>query len=234
MPILLSITAILPAQRGVWELQTAHHDFRITVDTTIEYNKYTERDECEYSIPRVEIRAKGSNKVIQTIYPPDSEGIDCIHDSSLAVMFKDANFDGYSDLLVRNWPLMYLNTWSFYIYDPDKQRFIRDEVLSETFDPELDPKTKTFHSFSHVGVTTFYHEVNQLINDKWVRIAYEEEDNTMHSMDTSLAISWTSMVLINGKMRDMGEKGSGICHNDTCGLTDYALLLRRQLSGLKK
>lgn len=234
LTLLLCGISFLPAQRGIWHRLTPHHEFEITVDTTREYNEYTKEIQVSYSIPKVTVKDKGSEKVIQTIYPPDSEEIDYIHDSSLAVIIVDANFDGYMDIAIRDWPMMYLSTFSYYLYSPEKGKFILNEPLSTAYSPEIDPETKTFHHFWHIGVTTFSHQVYLLIDGKWELIAFEEEDNMMMQMDTTAEISLYCEIKVGNKMVTMPETGSRICHNMPCDLTRYALLMRRHLIGIKK
>lgn len=234
LPLLLCTNSFLTAQRGTWLRHTPHHEFEITVDTTREYNEYTEDIQISYSIPKVKVKEKATDKVIQTIYPPDSKEIDYIHDSSLAVIIIDANFDGYMDIAIRDWPMMYLSTFSYYLYSPEKGKFVLNNPLSTSYSPEIDPETKTFHHFWHIGVTTFSHQVYLLIDGKWELIAFEEEDNMMMQMDSTAQISWYGEIKIGNKMVSMPDWGSRICHNMPCDLTRHALLMRRHLIGIKK
>lgn len=124
-----------------------------------------------------DIEVVRSGKPIQTIHRDvDLSGLSRAS-LNLAVQSVDANFDGYQDLqLLTDCGQVGSCRSEFYLYDPAKDCFVFNKVLSELGNPEFDPErkqVKTFSSSSNVDSRASTYEFH---DGAFVLVKYRETD----------------------------------------------------------
>lgn len=156
----------------------------------------------KYTGEEVEVYKKNSQdslKLVQTI--------DVEHEP-LAGWFikkKDANFDGYLDLIFPGIVGATGNiTNNYWLYDQEKGLFVHNDILSELSDLEFEPKTKTISSYNRTGGSGAFY-ITQIYLAENGKLILIEEIEQKDAPDRKNVLKVTKK-RINGKLKVVEEK----------------------------
>lgn len=209
-----------PSIRGNHSLTKAGHSFYVKCDTHLINPDINGKPLYYFDIDRIDVYDDESSDHIQSFRPIEGDGLNTnYYTPQSLITVKDYNYDLHPDLRIPNSEMMYLTTYSFYLWHPESNSYQYDSTLSNTYSPEFDAKTRTVHHTWHVGVNFFAHEVYELEGSQWVLLARETE---MY-MDAE-ELEGSLRVRVNGEMKDFHEEAEGGCHHVSrgCNLLERA------------
>ena len=169
----------------------------------------------------VDIFAKDSGESLQRIRMPqmfvelDAKGETTVnkvqiygeHNSCLVA--DDFNFDGHTDLALRNGNEGAYGgpSYDVYLYAPGKKRFVRNQALTALASENLglfdvDPKDNTLSTFNKSGCCWHIYSTYQIKNNAPVLVREVTEDATSFGKDDETReVVITDKKLVNGKWR---------------------------------
>ncbi|MFZ0420512.1 MAG: hypothetical protein WAM04_20585 [Candidatus Sulfotelmatobacter sp.] len=110
----------------------------------------------------------------------------------------DANFDGYKDLqILSNCGATGNCSYDFYIYDPKKEEFLRNDFLSDLGTPSFDAKKKQVTSSSNGSASDWQNETYQYENGGRYTLIHREVSTWDRNNDT---VTVSTYELRNGQM----------------------------------
>jgi len=134
-------------------------------------------------------------KQIQTIIP-DENYPGCGLPQDQIFIIEDVNFDGYNDIrLLQFLPAAPNLPYYFWVYNPTKQKFLRQKALEEITSPEFDPEKKLIYSFWRASCCDHGHSTYKYIKGKPTLIEEGEVKEEDGKVITTLK------KLVNGKMK---------------------------------
>ena len=162
-------------------------DFVLYIDTVHEYNKINSDTFHYFNIHALEVYHSGAKNYRQKdctflqYFPIEVKQLELWRYDAVPTRFVDVNFDGYKDFEMLHFSGMYWNNYQYFIYDPEKKKFIKDPYLTELTDPTFHPEKEYIHYNWHIGVNEFGHAVFQWKNDTLLLLGkevinYYEED----------------------------------------------------------
>ena len=108
---------------------------------------------------------------------------------------NDINFDGFNDIQISNYVGNYNATYSFWIFDQGKRKYIHDKSLDSINNPEINVNEKEIRSEWRVAFESFHFERYRWEKGKLILLEEKIKNNSI----TSDEIFETRKVLRNGK-----------------------------------
>ncbi|MFN3841486.1 MAG: XAC2610-related protein [Cyclobacteriaceae bacterium] len=114
---------------------------------------------------------------------------------------QDVNFDGYVDISFLRMTGV-ANTWSdFYLYDPEKKRWMFNESLSEYPNITLDEKTQTLSFYNKGGYGGAWYESGTVKWEKGDPLMIRKEEQTSAGEEDSESFIRTIWMYADGEMK---------------------------------
>jgi hypothetical protein len=127
------------------------------------------------------ILIKNKSKIIQTI--PVGEEVQSLDPENI-VQVEDFNFDGSQDISVATMATTRNIFVDVYLFDPTKDRFIKNSVLSEIPSPSFDPKLKQLSTYNNDGVAGLTYTANTFQIEKNKPVLVKTEVQSLADNDT--------------------------------------------------
>lgn len=162
----------------------------LQMDTTDELAGFYGGDDFGYRVKRVDVLSRKGQQYIQTLTAEQAGSISSLDPKDMLSIF-DANFDGYPDFSLHNVNGSYWNSASWFLFDPQRNCFVHNPVLSDANGPQFDLFTHTFHHPWRLGRSEFGHETYLWEEGKWVLIARETDidlEGEMNDYETTLKV----------------------------------------------
>lgn len=178
-------------------------------------------DSYDASIKCVEVYRNDDGKLLQSLKTKEEGSFETFHDSANVVGFDDVNFDGFTDIRILVWTSINLQTqYEFWVYDPTRKKFLKNEELYELLNPCFDPVHKTVHSHWRSGFMGMGHALHHWKQNKLELLAEEYE---VRGIDPNQPGSYVKTEIINGKQvhteREISEFTVDYSHAcDSCKL----------------
>jgi hypothetical protein len=145
-----------------------------------------------------------SSEVIQTIENTTDPNAIAPAKAQSVLTMVDTNFDGYQDLQILSQCGATGNcSYNFYLYDPKKEEFVRNDFLSDLGTPSFDAKKKQVTASSNGSVSDWQNETYQHENGGQYTLIHREVSTWDRDHKT---VTVSTYELRNGRMQLVDSK----------------------------
>lgn len=176
MVVIVLFPIFLPAQK-IWQIQDSLHQISVI---------WRGDSLGEEGVSQIQITRTGEETPFQTINP-EFRIMESFLDSTTKFRFEDMNFDGFKDIrLLENTTISAQPTYLYWLYDPEKDRFVADSQMEGLYHPEFHHVHHLISTYSRVGFTYVGHEFFTWKKGKLVRVAEHFESWGIDGEDGSV------------------------------------------------
>ena len=160
--------------------------------------------EADNTFGDLDITMETSSEVIQTIENTTDPNAIAPAKAQSVLTAVDANFDGYQDLQILSQCGATGNcSYNFYLYDPKKEEFVRNDFLSDLGTPSFDAKKKQVTTSSNGSASDWQNETYQYGNGGQYTLIHREVSTWDRNHKT---VTVSIYELRNGKMELVDSK----------------------------